>query len=159
MTLGEVGHFGGPVIHFGVDVHCVLAVPGRSEAFVPQSLQVRGLAARAAAGNEQVAAKLKVEGCELRIVTILRTLEPFIRWQFYLVTLAQVQCDAAKQFLVVVHVRGSQCGPFLFLNVAQRFEAGLCRVGARILKILEACCRRKNQRHGICAADIEPAIL
>src|SRR5690348_2762763 len=38
MQLGEVGLFSRPVIHLGIDVDGVLAIPGRLDALVPHSL-------------------------------------------------------------------------------------------------------------------------
>ena len=70
VALGEVGHLHRPVVHLGVDVDGLLAVPGRLELIVPDPLQVGRLAARPAAGDQQVAAELEVEGRQLRVVLL-----------------------------------------------------------------------------------------
>ena len=56
----EVADLGGPVVHLGVDVDRVLAAPGGVQVVVPEALEVRRLAARPRAGDQQVAAKLEV---------------------------------------------------------------------------------------------------
>ena len=61
-ALGEVRDLGRPVVHLGVDVDRVLAVPGGLELLVPDPLQVGRLAPGAAAGDQQVAAELEEEG-------------------------------------------------------------------------------------------------
>ncbi len=74
---GEVGDLGRPVVHLGVDVDGVLALPRRRERVVPEPLQVRGHRARPAAGDQQVAAEVEVEHGQPGIVgTGLHALEP-----------------------------------------------------------------------------------
>lgn len=62
VAFGKVGDLGGPVVHFRIDVDGVLAVPGGSERVVPDALEVGGLAAGAAGGDEQIAPVLKEKG-------------------------------------------------------------------------------------------------
>ena len=67
VQLGEVGRLGRPVVHLGVDVDRVVRAPRRPQLVVPDALQVRRLRARAAAGDQQVAAVLEQQLDELRI--------------------------------------------------------------------------------------------
>ena len=47
MAFRKIGRLGRPVVHLGVDVDRVLASPRRAGEFIPQSLQIRRLPARA----------------------------------------------------------------------------------------------------------------
>ena len=42
VKIGEVGAFGEPVVHLGIDVDRVLAAPGRIDRLVPDALQIGG---------------------------------------------------------------------------------------------------------------------
>jgi hypothetical protein len=61
VTFSKVADFRGPVVHFDVDVGGVLAAPGRHDRLIPDALEVGWLAAGAAAGNQNIPAKLKAE--------------------------------------------------------------------------------------------------
>ena len=61
VQLGQVGRFGGPVIHFGIDVDRVFAVPGRKRLVVPDALQRGRLSSGLRRTDQQVAAKLEVQ--------------------------------------------------------------------------------------------------
>src|SRR5438045_8521102 len=69
--LGEIGRLREPVVHLGVDVHRVLAVPWRRVAVVPESLQRRRLAARAARGDQQIATEVEEERVQSGIAALL----------------------------------------------------------------------------------------
>ena len=72
----------GPVVHLRVDVDRELAVPGRHEALVPDSLQVRGERSGTAAREQEVAAELAVLRDEARIVLSgTQPLEPLVARQ------------------------------------------------------------------------------
>ena len=58
-ALGEIGRFGGPVIHLDVDVGVVIRMPRRLVVVVPKPLQVRGQPAGARTRNQKVAAILE----------------------------------------------------------------------------------------------------
>ena len=45
-AFAEVSDLGGPIVHLGVDVCCVLGIPGRIHIFVPDSLKIRRLRSR-----------------------------------------------------------------------------------------------------------------
>lgn len=59
VTLGQVGRLGRPIVHFGIDVDGIAAVPGRDGVLVPDALQVEGLAAGTRTGNHEVAPVLE----------------------------------------------------------------------------------------------------
>src|SRR5687768_9856695 len=67
MQLGKIGHFGRPVVHLQIDVEVIVAVPRREHAVVPETLQIRWKSAGAAACDQQVAAKLKIQRLESEI--------------------------------------------------------------------------------------------
>nr|GFD48564.1 hypothetical protein [Tanacetum cinerariifolium] len=67
------GDFGGPVVHFGVDVHRVLAVPGALELVVPDALQVGRLPARLRRADEQIAPVLEIQSCQRGVVALRKT--------------------------------------------------------------------------------------
>ena len=79
VQLGEVGHLRRPVVHLQVDVEVIVRVPRRAHAVVPHALQVGRQIARTAAGDQQVAAELKIQRVECRIGrAALHRFEPFV---------------------------------------------------------------------------------
>ncbi|MNL83243.1 hypothetical protein D3C87_2108430 [compost metagenome] len=60
VAFAEVGHFNGPIIHFGIDIHGVFTIPRWIELVVPFALQVGRMASRTATRNEQVACELYI---------------------------------------------------------------------------------------------------
>src|SRR5687768_14333614 len=79
MQLGEIGHFGRPVVHLKIDIEVIVAVPRREHTVVPETLQIRWKTAGTAARNQQVAAKLKIQRLEAEIdFTTLDALQPLI---------------------------------------------------------------------------------
>ena len=62
VEVGQVGAVGQPVVHLSVDIDGVLGAPGRIDGIVPDALQVGGEGSGARAGDEHVAAVLKVDG-------------------------------------------------------------------------------------------------
>ena len=82
MAFGEVGLLHRPVVHFGVDVVGVLAVPGGRVGIVPQALQVGRLAAGPAARDHQVAAELEEQCHQRGIAAVGEGGDAFVRRQF-----------------------------------------------------------------------------
>ena len=70
VAFGEVGLFHRPVVHFGVDVVGVLAVPGGLVGIVPEALQVGRLAAGTAGADHQVAAELEEQGDQRGVAAV-----------------------------------------------------------------------------------------
>jgi len=60
-AFGEVGGFGGPVVHLDVDVGSPVGAPRRGDLVVPNALEIRGLGAGAGAADEEIAAVLEVK--------------------------------------------------------------------------------------------------
>ncbi len=65
LEFGEVGGFGGPVVHLDVDVGVIVGVPGGFVGVVPEALEVGG--DFAGGGDEEVAAELEEEGFEFGV--------------------------------------------------------------------------------------------
>ena len=42
MTLGQITDFRRPVVHLGIDIDCVFAVPRRQHLLIPDPLQISG---------------------------------------------------------------------------------------------------------------------
>ena len=95
-AFAEVAGLGGPVIHLGVDVDGVFAVPRRRHGIVPQTLQRRGLAAGARTADQQVARELKIQRGELRIVAVGKMRDAHIRRQLHRAGFAEVERDAME---------------------------------------------------------------
>ena len=64
---GRLRHLGRPVVHLGVDVDRVLAAPAGRDRLIPDSLEVGGLPAGPAAGDQEIATELEAEGFQVRI--------------------------------------------------------------------------------------------
>jgi len=54
VALGEIGNFGRPVIHLGVNVQGPVGTPGRARGIIPNALQVGGQSGGPGAGNQKV---------------------------------------------------------------------------------------------------------
>ena len=50
-----------PVVHFGVNIYCVLGTPCGISVLIPDSLKRRRLCSRAGAGNKQVSAEVEIQ--------------------------------------------------------------------------------------------------
>ncbi len=68
VALGKISHLGRPVVHFYININGVLTPPGRDHIFVPNSLKISGLSARAAGSKQQIAPKLCVELCKMGVI-------------------------------------------------------------------------------------------
>jgi len=152
-ALAEVHRLGRPVVHLGIDVDRVLALPGRIHALVPEALEIGRLRARPRAADQQVPAELKVEGRQLRIVLLIGVSNPFVRRPLGGRGGAEVQRDAAKQLLMGGH-----------MVLEHRIERppggpgdglfGQCfGVAAHVLEALVAGRRRDQQDGGIRTGD------
>ena len=152
----EVRDLDRPVVHLGVDVHGPLAVPGGIERLVPDALQVRGLAAGAAAGDHQVAAELEEEGGQRGVVLPGDGLEPSIGGQPGRLGRPQVERHAPEQALVVGDVGRSQAVDRLAGGRGQGLLAPGGRVGGDVLVALEVRRAREHQRDGTGSLDRDP---
>lgn len=158
MALAQVGDFGRPVIHLGVDVAGVFAVPGGFEAVVPDALEIGGLAARTAAGDEQVAAILKYERGQAGIVHARRKAQAFISGQQFLLATPQIERNPAEQTLIILEVRLSELCPVSVSGFSQRLGAPSCWISGRVLKTSETGRGGQHQYGGIGVANLNCAI-
>ena len=110
VAFAEVGHFGGPIVHLGVDVDGVLRLPGWGHGVVPDALQVGGLRAGAGGGDQQVAPILKVERRQVGIGAFLEAQQALIGGQVGGGRPAQVELHAPEQALVLGDVIPAHIG-------------------------------------------------
>ena len=108
MCLGEAGRFGRPVVHLGVDVDRVLAVPRRLVQVVPQALQVGRLATAATGSDQQVAAILEQQCHQLGIRARGEAFDTRIGRFCSRLGRAQVQAHALEQLAMAVRTLVAQ---------------------------------------------------
>ena len=94
----------GPVVHLRVDVDSPLAAPGRVGLLVPDALQVGGLRTLPRTRQQQVAAELKIQRHQRRILCHGETLHAFIGGPPFRFAAAQVELHAIEAGLKVRHV-------------------------------------------------------
>src|SRR5262245_4188918 len=143
VKLREVGDLRGPVIHFGIDVDRVLAIPRWFELLVPNALKIRRHRTGPAAGDQQIPAELKVQSLEGGIGrSLLYTLQAFVRGDIRR-SGAELEFYTAKEPLVVGYVRGAELGV--------RLRAGGQILFCRDFQILLLKIRRcgENHRRGV----------
>ena len=149
LALGKVGFFHRPIIHLGVDVVGILAVPGRIIRLVPQALQVGRLAAGAAGGDHQVTAELEQQRHQLWIAAGGEGADAFIGGKRGGGRRAQVQRHAVEQALEVGYMLGAQG---VEAGAAHRGQHGIVTrlgVGGDVLVVLEIGGARQNQGGGV----------
>jgi len=134
-TFPQVARLGGPVIHLGVDVDGVFAVPRRAHRTVPEALQVRGLAAGARTANQQITGELKIQRSQLRIVAAGKMPDALVRRQLHRVRFAEVQFHAPEQSLVFGDVRGEQLVESFFARSGNLFLGDDFGIAADIMII------------------------
>ena len=100
MALGEMGAFGGPVVHLQIDVGMEIPAP-RGRVFIgPDALQVaRQRRIRTRAGDDQMAAKLEIERGERGIGCLFIESHAFRRGQRRIRTFGEFE-------LTAIHVAG-----------------------------------------------------
>ena len=98
--LVEAAHVGGPVVHLGVDVDRVLAVPRGHHLVVPDALEVRRLAAGLGGADQQVAAVIEDQGHHAHVIAVLEGRLALVRRQGRI--RAGVQLDGAAAVLLAV---------------------------------------------------------
>ncbi len=103
-ALAQIGGFGRPVVHLGVDVDRVLAAPGRVQAVVPKALERGRLSALARGTDEQVAAVLEIQSGQPGIVAGGKAFDPLVGGKFGRGGRAQIEGHAAEEPLVLGHV-------------------------------------------------------
>ena len=145
VAFAERGRFGRPVVHLGVDVAGVLAVPRRTQLVVPDALQVGRLAARAAGADQQVAAVLEDQRGQVRIVAVGELGDALVGRLVGGRRAAEVERHAAEQRLVIGEVRGRELLPRLagrrLAAIAAQRSAGSAVMSRKFLKFVAATSR------------------
>ena len=108
IALGQVGRARRPVVHLGVDVDRVLAVPRRRHAVVPDALQVGRLRRRAASWRSAGSGRTGSRARRAGIVAVARTAATRSSVGDALSTVPRSSVDAVEEPLVVADVRGAQ---------------------------------------------------
>ena len=104
-AFGQVHPVGRPVVHLGIDVDGVVAVPRREDQVVPQALERGRLSALAAGGNGQVSAIVEQQRIERQILlAVLVPVEPLVGGQQLFVSAAQIQRHAVVKRAVILYV-------------------------------------------------------
>ena len=152
-ALAQIASLRRPVVHFGVDVDGVLAAPGRVHAIGPEALQIGRLPARARAGEQQVPAKLKVEGRQLRIGSLPKVPDAFVGRQFHGLSRAQVQGDFAKEPLMFRNVGLAQRGEGFLTRGLEVILGQETRIAADVFETLVTGRGRDHQYGGIRVRD------
>ena len=154
LAFGEVGHFGGPIVHLGIDVDGVCAVPGWRQLVVPNALQVKWLASGTGTRNHQVAAILKIQGSKRRILTIRKQFYPPIRGQPGLLGFGrQLDLHPFEQVLIIQQMLLVQGSKGFVLNAFETCVQQFCRVftfvsGAFVKTVVTGCSTQHNDQLG-----------
>ena len=156
-AFGKVRNLRGPVIHLRVDVDGVFAAPRRVHGIVPDALEIRGLAARTRAGDEQVARELEIQRGELRVVALGEMRDALVGRQLHGVRLAQVEFHAAEPFLVFGHMRLEQAGEGFPPGGGNLFLGDGLGIAADILVIFITGGGGDEQGGGVCAGECQAA--
>jgi hypothetical protein len=162
VTLGEVGHFGGPVVHLGVDVDRVRTVPRRQHVGVPDSLQVERLRARTRARDHEVAAELEVEGREGLVPAFCEAPDPLVGRQVRAAGAgAERDRRSVEERPVVSHVVLEELRVRLAarrLEVARRLDRRFQTLPAgALVEAVEARSRGEDDRHLVGVLHLDPA--
>ena len=151
-TFAEVRRFGQPVVHFEVDVGGVLTSPNRARVLVPDTLQVRGLAALTGACDEQVTAILIMEFHKRRVVggiEVLHTGRGDVACAR--IGCAQVQRNTVENCLVIFEVRREQVVVRFFGHLRHNIRGDRARVARDIVVRLEIRSRGEHEHCRVCA--------
>ena len=128
MGLSEVGHLRRPVVHLGIDVEGILAVPCGVGAIVPDTLQVSRLSPRLRRGDQQVTAELSEQRHQGRILCFFERGDSLCGGQpLDIDLLSQVKGEAVKLAAVDLGM------PF------ERFVVSLCE--CCVQQVSGHCCR------------------
>ena len=155
-AFGEVADFGGPVVHFEVDVGGVFAAPGRQDGFVPDALEVGRLAAGAAAGGEEVAAELEAEGFEIGIGgAVALGEEALVGGRGALGGVAEGEVHTAHEAAEIVDVPAEEGGEVFGGDVVKDFFAAGGGVGGDVVVIDEVGGFGKDEGDSVGVVDVQ----
>ena len=159
VALAQTGELRDPVVHLHVDVRGVFSLPRRVEGFVPDALEISGLGAGTAAGDQEVAAVVEVEGGEGGIGVergaFAQALDARVGGQDREFGLGEIEGGASEKFAVVGHVGCAERGVVAGGERGEVGGAACGGVGGDVLPGLEAGGRDQKERGGIGALDAE----
>ncbi len=106
MQFSKVCFLRRPVVHFGIDIDGVFAIPGRKQLIVPDALQVGRLAAGLRRRYQQVPPILKIQRSKLRVVGCSKVSQPLIGWKLGCIGRAKIKLYAVEIFLISRNMSG-----------------------------------------------------
>ncbi len=145
-----------PVVHFGVDVHRPLAVPGRLDFVVPNALKVRRLRSGSAAGDQQIAPILKIERFEFGIGAGGRQRYPLVcRARRRVAARSEPQRDPAEQLPMIRYMLLAQCLEGFLGDGGGMAPAARGGIGRDIVVMRVIGRRHEDQRRRARAVDLD----
>ena len=158
-AFGEIGHLGGPVVHFRVNVEGIFAAPVGKEVLAPSALEVAGLAAFPAAGNRDIAAELEELGLQVRIrLSLLEGRNAHIGGLGILRAVSHGEVHPAHEAGEVLQVRGFELFEVLTLHIGQNLLAAGRWISADVLVIHKVRGYGEHERYGVGAANHQAGI-
>ena len=168
-----------PVVHLGVDVDRIIAVPRRQLFAVPESLQVCRLTAGAGTGNQQISSKIKHQRFQCSIVRIFFVLQnPFPQIQLLPAAFRKFQFNPVKKLLILCNMfllqyfkralapvqicfqqRCRICSFGLRMAVCPRIAAAHCQKNLQLQHILTNKSIRLRLGRSACCAYASPAFI
>jgi len=153
----EIADFGGPVVHFGIDVDGVFAAPAGKIVLIPDALKGGRERAGAAGADEQIAAEVEEECVEIEIaVAFADAVETLIGGEFVgggeggRGVGEEVEFDAVEPRLIFSEVSGAQCSPAF----GQRLRRVRTDVNGRVV-FAEAGGRDEDEQDAVGVFDDE----
>ena len=99
MKITRTGH---PVVHLGIDVYRIIALPGRDSVAVPDSLQICRLCPRSGTGNQQIPTIIKQQLLQSRILAVFFILfQPFRKIHSVSAVISKRQFHSLKILLIL----------------------------------------------------------
>jgi len=92
---------GYPVVHLGIDVDGVLAVPRGIPLVVPYTLQIGRLTSRLRRRYEQITAILEHQSHHIHIAAALESSQPLVRLQIGVFRLGQAEANTIVLLLIL----------------------------------------------------------
>lgn len=98
----KITRTGHPVIHLGIDIYRIIALPRRDPVAVPDTLQVCRLRARSGTGNQQIPSIIKQQLLQPRILAVFFILfQPFRKIHPVSAAISKRQFHSLKILLIL----------------------------------------------------------
>ena len=152
-TFGQITGFRRPIVHFGIDVDRIFALPRGIQTVIPNPLKVGRLRTGTRAADQQIATKLIVERRQLRIIACRKLCDTLIGRKFNGFARAEIQFHTVEKRLIVRQMGFIQLIRRFAGSGRQRLFYQLLRISGHIVIIHKAGCRRNQQRNFIRLAD------